>query len=206
MKTPLFSRTGSPVWQNPKVKAALTKAKLWPTIMAAVFTVLPAEQMVDKTFTEVVRRRDAQTELRGKWGPAYFMYIKAVEALEQALKDLKNQYEHDSADLREAIGDLKQRMKKNNNGTSLAVPAVGSKMAALVQPGEWRKLSITEALIHYLANCDGPQKLPEVIAVLDRGGVKMGKRQVSNVKTTIGNNRKKFHYNRRSNTIQLRGR
>jgi hypothetical protein len=126
---------------------------------------------------------------------------KAVEVLRERLQQLEAEYERDRAELEQAITNLESVPEKTGHAPSKK-PAIA--------PGRWKGMGITDSVHAYLAQCkSGAVPFTTVMEALQVGGVELGDpskpaRFPANVKTTIVNNRRRFRYDRRRDTVELR--
>jgi hypothetical protein len=129
----------------------------------------------------------------------------ALEVLQNRLLEVRENYKRDVEQLEHTIASIK-RSAKNGNGNGHVEPVNGARSPL---PGRWKGMGIREAIQAYLAQCDGPIPFQPLMDALVVGGVELGKKNnperfVANVRTTLGNNRKRFRYNKDNDTVELR--
>jgi hypothetical protein len=120
----------------------------------------------------------------------------AIAALKKTKQKLREEYEQSIADLDRVIANLERSEKK-------AAAANGE-----IGRGKWQGMEIAPAVQAFLSNFDKPVKFSTIMKALQDAGVDMGdparpNRFAANVKTTISNNRKRFRYNKRRDTVRL---
>lgn len=113
----------------------------------------------------------------------------AIKVLEERKIKLREEYERDLRELNETI----ERLRSDS---------------ARRVPGRWEGMSIPDSIHAFLLEHRGPVKCQRIVEALVVGGVRLGdpekpKRYVANVKTTIINNRRRFRYDKRKDTVQL---
>lgn len=126
----------------------------------------------------------------------------AIAVLQEKLAKLDEEYNRDRNELESAISNLKRlplKMKTGSGKTEATLP---------LSPGSLEGCCITDSIQVFLALHGGPMPFDVLMRELDRGGVEMGdpakpNRFAANVKTTIVNNRKRFRYDKRKDTVRL---
>lgn len=127
----------------------------------------------------------------------------AVEALERTKQELTERYKRDMEELDRVIAGVKQlpnaKKQAGRNGKSHTVGMVAR---------SWEGMGIPDAVHAFLSNYDRPVPFRDLMTGLQSLGVRLGdptkpNRFQANVKTTVINNKKRFRYNRRKDTVIL---
>jgi hypothetical protein len=138
-----------------------------------------------------------------------------VQRLKQVRQEIIEQHTHDLAELDGMIANLEKLPsgKKAINGAGKtngkANGAIyGDPSWPTMVPGALKGMRMPEAVHAFLANFRAPVPFAELMAGLQRGGVALGdpakpQRYQANVKTTVMNNRKRFRYDKRKDTVIL---
>lgn len=148
----------------------------------------------------------------------------AIESLEEKIAEIEQKCTRDVAELRhviEAIRGLKlqepptaaesvkpsRNGKPKRNGTLIsgAVP-ISTHVAAA--PGGWEQLRLPDAVYMFLQNFTEPIPFGDLVNGLQARGVRLGnpdkpRRFPANVKTTVINNRSRFRYDKKRDTVVL---
>lgn len=127
-----------------------------------------------------------------------------IQALERAKDELTAKYEREIAELDRVIEQFKKLPNPEaGNPESNHFPMVG-----VVAKRSWQGMAMRDAVHAYLSNYDGPIPFDDLIFGLQARGVWLGdpakpQRFQANVKTMVVNNRKRFRYDKRKDTVTL---
>lgn len=117
----------------------------------------------------------------------------AIEILEKRMEELKKEYDRDLAELKQAVEKIK---------------ADPPKKEPKIVRGRWEGMSLTDGIHAYLLGHNGPVPFHTLMEALQQGGVRLGdpekpNRYAANVKTTIINNKERFRYDKKKDTVKL---
>jgi hypothetical protein len=141
----------------------------------------------------------------------------ALIAIEEKKQRILEKCKQDIRELDEAAASLKKIAAGKKPGVKV-IPAQASNEDGHVGghhvqaweplPGSWSGMRLTEACHSFLSCYEQPVPFEELFNVLKERGVKMGdsakpNRYVANLKSTLMNNRKRFKYDRRNQTVKL---
>ena len=121
----------------------------------------------------------------------------AIAVLQERMEKLHHEYERDRRELEQAISNL----KKLPRGVQL-------KDGIAIEEGGWEGMCLTDSIHSLLLRSHGPVQFEKVVKALHIAGVRLGdptkpNRFGANVKTTIINNRDRFRYDKRRDTVEL---
>lgn len=126
----------------------------------------------------------------------------ALEALEQKLRELDEEYKRERAELENAIAMVKKFPAMKSGGNQNHAAAAG------IQAGSWEGMTMPDAVHAFLSTYHKPVPFKVLLTGLEELGVRLGdptkpRRYQANLKTTVMNNRKRFRYNRNRDTVVL---
>lgn len=131
------------------------------------------------------------------------MYEAVVKALERQLGELDKSYQRQLAFLQATLKNARAEMEAEHSDKQQ--PQNGD-VSVAIRKDCWKGMPITFAVQAYLSQCDGPVSFDSLLAGLKTGGVDLGKdpgRYERNLRSTLGNTRNRFAYNKRKNTVKL---
>jgi hypothetical protein len=135
-----------------------------------------------------------------------------VHKLKQVKQELIEQHTRDLEQLDLMIANLEKlptgKKAINNKGNSKSNGLMYIEPSWPMVPGGARGMRMPEAVHAFLANFTSPVPFSDLMSALQRGGVDLGdpakpQRYQANVKTTVMNNRKRFRYDKRKDTVVL---
>jgi hypothetical protein len=124
------------------------------------------------------------------------MYERAIEVLEKELSAMDEAYRRERANLEKIVAGLREAEGK----------LFAKKGQPVVPPGSWKGMGIADAIQAYITRCDGSAKFPALVDALIIGGVDLGtdpERYQRNIRSTLGNCRNRFRYNRKKEMVEL---
>jgi hypothetical protein len=138
----------------------------------------------------------------------------AIASLLQIKMELEREHKQDLAELvakhKKDVAELEAQHKRDmvvvkNSIANLEALRAGEDLTA----GRWRGMEIADSIQGFLASRPEPVPFDELMSALLIGGVELGNpkrrnRFEANVKSTINNNKKKFHYDKKKKTVRLR--
>lgn len=135
----------------------------------------------------------------------------AVQALERTKQELTERYKRDMEELDRVIASITKLPtgKKAVNGVKDGTgKSTGIGITAGMVARSWEGMGIPDAVHAFLSNYGNPVPFEELIQGLQARGVRLGdplkpQRYKANVKTTVINNRKRFRYDKRRDTVLL---
>lgn len=131
----------------------------------------------------------------------------AIAALQECLKKLEEDYKGKTTELAAQYKrDREEILRALDNLRNPPPPKDAA--GIVIEQGGWEGMCLTDSIHNLLLRERKPMQFPRIIKALTVAGVRMGdpekpKRYGANVKTTIINNRKRFRYDKRSNTVRL---
>lgn len=131
----------------------------------------------------------------------------AVQALEKTKRELTERYKRDMEELDRAIANVKKLPTGKKAVTGAGKSKLNGEVSGMLGRS-WEGMGIPDAVHAFLSNFDSPVPFKELMHGLQARGVRLGdplkpNRFAANVKTTVINNRKRFKYDRRRDTVKL---
>lgn len=130
---------------------------------------------------------------------------KVLDILEEGRKKLIEEHEKQVEEHKRELAELDRVIDRIKSGPPQTKEQVVAKYARKFA-GILKGMSLPDSIHTVLI--EGPMPFEKLVETLKIGGVKLGdpekpNRYAANVKTTIANNRSRFRYDKRKDTVQL---